>query len=347
MSETRHTYIIAACVMLLRVIVPGAAVAQRPAPAVKDYLKNTIGLDDGQMSDAQNGQVVVKLLHTDISRDVIVFGIVGIHASRASYIVHLRDIQSLIAARSQQFGVISDPTVPADFQSFALDGSEWKDLRHCRVNDCDFKMPESSMLQFAGDVNWEGSNAERQADSVMRNQMMNLVAAYRSRGNSALLRYDDTKGVQASDAFLALLNQSSYMQEYAPALRDYLINFPNGRPSGALDVMYWSVDRIPHLRPTFTLNQMVVYAPASGEAMIARKQLYANHYFEAALELSTLFDAPDLNGGAGIYLVTIRRYRFDALPGGFLNIRGRARSQLQKLMKSDLERERKAVEGTA
>jgi len=344
MKSIKETYIIAACATLACMSAAGSARAQNTAPPLDEYLRTTVGLNAGQIADVQNGQAVVKLLHTDVSRDVTVFGIIGIHTARDAYLAHLRDVQSLIAARSQRFGIINDPVTPADMQNVALDPSEWKDLKGCRVNDCDFKMSESSMKQFAQSVNWDGPNAEQQADSVMRLQMENLVTAYRTHGNAAMPRYDDTHGVQASDAFAALLEQSSYFQQYAPVLRNYLANFPADRPENTLDVMYWSMDKIPHLRATFTLNQMVVYTPPSGNAMIARKQIYADHYFEAALELSTIYDAPALNGGAGIYLVSVRRYRFDALPGGFLNIRGRARSQLQKVMKSDLERERKTAE---
>ena len=344
MNSMKYTHIIAACATLACAGATGTALAQNAAPPLDEYLRDTIGLNADQIANAQKGEAVVKLLHTDVNRDVTVFGIVGMHVTRDAYLARLHDVQSLIAARSQHFGIFSDPVTPADMQNFALDPSEWKDLKGCRVNDCDFKLPESSMRQFAQSVNWDGPNAEQQVDSVMKGLMENLVTAYRARGNAAMPRYDDTKGVQASDAFAALLGQSSYMQQYAPALHDYLAGFPAGRPEGALDVMYWSVDKIPHLRTTFTLNQMVVYTPPSGSEMIARKQIYADHYFEAALELATIFDAPALNGGAGIYLVSVRRYRFDALPGGFLNIRGRARSQLQKLMKSDLERERKTIE---
>ena len=347
MTSMKDTYIIAACATLVCMSVAGTARAQNTAPPLAEYLQSSIGLDPGQIADAQNGDAVVTLLHTDIGRDVTVFGIIGIHTTRDAYIARLHDVQALIAERSQQFGIISDPVTPADMQSVALDPSEWKDLKGCRVNDCDFKLSESDMKQFAQSVNWDGPNAQQQADSVMRLQMENLVTAYRARGNAAMPRYDDTHGVQASDAFAALLSQASYIQQYAPALRNFLVNFPADRPENSLDVMYWSMDRIPRLRPTFTLNQMVVYTPPSGSALVARKQIYADHYFEAALELSTIYDAPALKGGAGIYLVTIRRYRFDALPGGFLNIRGRVHSQLQKSMKSDLERERRTVEARA
>lgn len=44
--------------------------------------------------------------------------------------------------------------------------------------------------------------------------------------------------------------------------------------------------------------------------------------------------------------MSVRRYRFDNLPrGGFLNIRGRARDALAELVRSDLEKERDAIEG--
>jgi hypothetical protein len=343
MKNLKETYIIAACATLACAGIARPARAQNAAPPLGDYLRASVGLNAGQIADAQNGVAVVKLLHTDVSRDVTVFGIIGIHTTRDAYLAHMRDVQSLIAARSQRFGIISDPPTPAELQTIALDPSEWQDLKGCRVRNCNFKLSESDMKQFA-QVDWYGPNAEQQADSVMRLQVENLVAAYRARGNAAMPRYDDTNGVQASDAFAALLDQATYIQQYAPALRNYLVNFPADRPDNALDVMYWSLDRIPHLRPTFTLNQMVIVTPPAGNALIVRKQIYANHYFEAALELSTIYDAPALNGGAGIYLVTTRRYRFDALPGGLLNIRGRVRSQLQKVMKSDLERERKTVE---
>lgn len=347
MKISRKTYLIAACVPLACVTIVGSARAQSSAPPLDEYLRTGIGLNAGEIADAQNGKTVVKLLRTELGRDVAVFGIIGIHITQDAYAAHLRDVQSLIAGRSQRFGIISDPLTASDMQNVALDGSEWKDLKGCRVNDCDFKMSEADMKRYAESVNWDGPNAEQQADSVMRSQITDLVAAYRARGNAAMPRYDDTHGVQGSDAFAALLAQSSYFQTYAPALSSYLVSFPAGRPENMVTTMYWSLDRVPHLRPTFTLNQLLVYAPPSGSAVVARKQIYANHYFEAALDISTVYDAPALRGGPGVYLVSVRRYRFDALPGGLLNIRGRARSQLQKVMKSDLERERNTAEARA
>ena len=340
-TAVRNALLISAATAITAVAAP----AQSVTPVtLDDFLRPTVGLGSNELVQARSGKVAVRLLQTGMNRDVAVFGMVGIHNTRDAYMAHLRDMRALISAHAERSGVIGDPAQHADVAAFSFDESEWGDLRSCRVNDCDFKMPESLMQQFARSVRWGSSDARRQVDSVMRIAMLDMVTSYRSRGNAAMPRYDDTHGVQAGDAFSALLAQSGFLGSYAPAFYNYLVNYPAGQLPGALDVVYWSVEKIPHLRPTLMLSQLVEYTPASGTPLLVRKQIYANHYFEASFEVMAVFDAPDLAGGSGIYVVAVRRYRFDSLPGGFLNIRGRARSQLQKLMQSDLERERTTIE---
>ncbi|MEO7217766.1 MAG: hypothetical protein ABI026_06195 [Gemmatimonadaceae bacterium] len=340
-TAARNALLISAATAITAV----AASAQSVTPVtLDDFLRPTVGLGSSEMAQARSGKVAVKLLQTGMNRDVAVFGIVGIHTTRDAYMAHLRDMRALISAHAERSGVMSDPPQPADVAAFSFDESEWGDLRSCRVNDCDFKMSASLMQQFAQSVHWGNSDARYQVDSVMRTAMLDMVTAYTIHGNAAMPRYDDTHGVQAGDAFRALLAQSSFLGNFAPVFYNYLINYPAGQLPGALDVIYWSVEKIPHLRPTLMLSQLVEYTPASGTPLLVRKQIYANHYFEASFEVLAVFDAPDLAGGPGIYVVAVRRYRFDSLPGGFLNIRGRARSQLQKLLQSDLERERSTAE---
>lgn len=324
------------------------ALAQTSAPfTFNDFLRTTIGLDAGEVASARQGRAATKLLRTDLDRDVAIFGVVGIHVTREAYMARLRNTQALVAARAQRYGMIGDPIRPDDMRGAFFEGSEWRDLKSCKFNDCAFKLPLTAMQRFAQSVDWDSDNAKAQVDSIMLHNMQALVTDYRARGAAAMPRYDDTKGVQASEAFAALLSQSQFLREYAPAFHDYLLNYPSNKLAGATDVMYWAVDKIPHLRSTFTINQLIVYTPPSGVALVARKQIFADHYFEASFEVSAVFDAPDLVGGPGVYVVSVRRYRFDSLPRGILNIRGRARSQLQKLLQSDLNNERQQVEGNA
>src|SRR4029079_14299201 len=122
--------------------------------------------------------------------------------------------------------------------------------------------------------------------------------------------------VRASAAYPALLAQSSELFDYAPPLQKYLTSYPANRPKGARDVLYWSTGRPPKLRPTLTINHMVVYQSSSGTTLIARKQVYATHYFEGAFELLAVASAGPDAAAAPIYLITVRRYRFDNLSGG-------------------------------
>ena len=92
---------------------------------------------------------------------------------------------------------------------------------------------------------------------------------------------------------------------------------------------------MPRLRPILSLTHLVIYTPPElpGITLVAAKQIYANHYFETAIELTCAVER-----GSGIYLLVLRRFRFDNLPGGILNIRGKAIGALRDQLVLDLKR---------
>jgi hypothetical protein len=90
-------------------------------------------------------------------------------------------------------------------------------------------------------------------------------------------------------------------------------------------------------------HETVYEAPElPGTTVFAAKQIYADHYFEAGLEVLTAVDDTTSAGGAtppGITLVAVRRYRFDHLPSrGLLNLRGRVIGGLRDNVRADLAR---------
>jgi hypothetical protein len=320
----------------------GGAAAQSPAP-VSQYL-HKIGLDDSQIASAAAGQPIVKLLPAKSDRDVVVFGVIGVRVSQADYMKHALDQGRLIGASAPRFHIISDPATPADVRGVVFDSSEYRDLKDCRKGDCNFKLPAAAMKAFGEEVDWSAPDAKAQADARLQAGMLRLVEGYRARGNDAMLTYDDQGGVRAGDSFTDLLGQSSDLYDYAPALRKYLTTYPSNRPPGTRDILYWSNDHLPHLRPTLTLDHVVVYPSSPGTTVIARKQVYASHYFDSAVEILAVVSAGTQPEDAPIYLVTVRRFRFDNLPGGVLNVRGRVRDGVVGATKSSLERERASAE---
>jgi len=323
----------------------GVASAQSPT-SVNQYL-HKMGLDDSQIASAAAGHAIVNLVPAKTDRDVVVFGVIGVRVSPSDYMKHALDPGRLIGANGGRFHIISDPATSADVRDAVFDSSEYRDLKDCQKGNCNFKLPASAMKAFVEGVNWSAPDAKAQADAKLQAGMLRLINGYRSRGNEAMLTYDDQGGMKSSDAFSALLAQSADLYQYSPQFQKYLASYPANRPAGTRDILYWSNDHMPHLRPTLTLDHVVVYPSSPGTTFIGRKQVYASHYFDGAFEWLAVAGAGAQPEDAPIYLITVRRFRFDALPGGVLNVRGRVRDGLVQATRSSLERERSAAERLA
>ena len=324
---------------------PADALAQDGNPALESYL-NTLGIDAQQRATIARGRAVAKLLPTADSRDVTVFGMISVNATRDTVVARTFDLDRYLAARGARFHIFGNPVSPADFSEVRFDESEYRGLRKCRPTDCDFKLPASEMMGLAQQIDWSARGAKAKADSQWQAWMLRLVEDYRSRGNEAMPSYDDGQTVKAADAFSALLAQTGDLYELPPELEHYLATYPAERPDSARDFLYWSEDRLPRLRPVVTLNHAVAYTPsrAGAAAFVARKQIYASHYFEGGFELLAIVDGGVVGGEPITYLLSVRRFRFDYLPGGLFNIRGRVRRQLVDATRVDLERERSAMQ---
>jgi hypothetical protein len=204
------------------------------------------------------------------------------------------------------------------------------------------------MAELRARINWSAPDAAEQAAAYARRRMTEYVADYRQRGNTAMLVYADRGGVRASDAFADLLADSPYVFQYAPSFHRYLQDYPRAKLDGASDVVFWSRDEMPGVRPVTSITHTVVYSPPElpGATVIGSKQLFASHYFEAAFELVTLVDAAPADPAAGVYALVLRRYRFDDLPsGGLLNIKGRVTRKLRDQTEADLRRLKSVSEG--
>ena len=240
-----HVLVFAIGVMAARAHVSAQTPAQS-APAEPEAYLRTLGLSESLLRAADEGQTVVKLLKTESDRDVAVFGLVVVRASRDAIVARALALHGFIVTQPSPFGVFSDPPTAADVSAVAFDRSEYKGLRSCRPGDCEFKLSASAMRSFIDGVDWSSPNAKTQADERLQADLLRLVTDYRNRGNAAIPAYDDGPGVLSADAFAALLAQSGpTLTEYAPELYRYLTTYPLQRPDSATDFLYWSEERRP------------------------------------------------------------------------------------------------------
>ncbi|HEV8381717.1 MAG TPA: hypothetical protein VGQ29_09030 [Gemmatimonadales bacterium] len=324
---------------MLTLLLSLQAAPQRPAQLTQ-FLQQSIGFDTEQLAAVERGEPVVKVLEAHDRRDVVVFGIITLPVAREQYVRALRDFPtSLRTPNRTQLGIFSDPATEADVAAVTIDNRDVREMKNCKPGDCVVKLPATDMRRIHDQTNWSAPDVQAQLSGYARRRLVEYVTDYRRRGDSAMAVYDDrgNLNVRSSEAFAAQLAESPYVYQTVPSLRNYLADYPrNALPPGAAEIVFWSEDVLPHLRPILSVTHLVVYTPPElpGMTLAAAKQIYANHYFEAAVDLTAVVDR-----NPGAYLVVLRRYRFDNLPGGILNIRGRAINALRDQLTLDLRRQ--------
>jgi hypothetical protein len=322
--------------------------AQVMRPELMQFLQNQIALQPAQLAAAKAGQGVVKVLDAPNKREVALFGLVRVDAPRTFYVKRLIDFPtSLRAPGRTRLGIFSDPPSAADVQDFVVSHDDVQELKHCKPRDCQVKLPASLITRVRREIDLSGPGADDRVSSFARQSMVDYVAAYRTFGNAAMVVYNDSGEVYASEAFASLLAESPYVYDYLPAFHDYLKQCPRARPPGLTDVLFWSTDQMRGLKPIVSITHLMVYAPPERPELtvVGAKQIYADHYFEGGLELLVLIDDWGANP-AKTYLVLLRRSLFDDLPsGGLLNIRGKVIGKLRDQMASDLQRLKARAEG--
>ena len=324
-------------IALASVASPGRA--QGLPPSLEQFLLQTIGLHQDELSAVPSGRPVVKLLETPDRREIAVFGIVSIAVPRSFYVQRAVDFRSSLRSPSRlRFGIFSDPAVASDAAALSLRHDDVQDLAKCRAGSCKLKLSAEAIARVRSLIDSAPSSADSVVTAYFRGRMIDYVTGYRARGNSALTVYADAEANSAAaQVFDAMVSRSPYMYQYAPSLQRYLQNYPGDRPGDLSEALFWSEDDISGLQPTITITHQVVYAPPElpGCTLIVAKQLYADHYLDGALNLTAVVDpAP---GQQGLYLVFLRRLHFDDLPsGGLMNVRGRVIGKLRDQTRQSL-----------
>ncbi|MFI5311871.1 MAG: hypothetical protein ACHQQ3_11595 [Gemmatimonadales bacterium] len=316
--------------------------AQRSLPPLPVFEGRPIALSQAQLLALSHGEPVVEVLDSHDGRVVAVFGIAAVDAERKAFIARLTNFAiSLRTPAMQGFGLFATPATATNVGAFTVSPADAASLKACRPGKCEFKLPAAEMARARATLDSGASGAARLV-AYARRRAADYVNTYRARGNAAMVVYDDfgTTGVRASDAFAALLAASPWLSQNAPGLLQYLQNYPLARPAGASEAIYWSVETTKGLRPTMTINHVVVLSPADRPRVTveARKQIFASHYFEGALELLVAIDRADAPSGEGTWVIVLRQYRFDHLPEGILNIRGKAKASARERVSADLRR---------
>jgi hypothetical protein len=144
--------------------------------------------------------------------------------------------------------------------------------------------------------------------------LLDYVRDYRTRGEAALIEYNDKRDeVSLAAEQHALNDASSYIND--------LLSQAKSELRLAEDSIVWSKIKF-GLKPVIAINHVRIYRRSGDtgpQVLIASNQIYANHYFNASLALTAFVNVPGVDQGA--FLVYENRSRADGLEGPFGKIK--------------------------
>lgn len=295
------------------------------------FLRTAAGFSPDDLARLDRGEPIARVLDTD-RREVAIVGAVRVAAPQAKLFERYRDISSLKSSDVVlQIGRFGTPPSPDDLRSLEFESYDLETIRACKPGDCGVRLSSANMERFARDVNWSAADWRQRAGDLWRRLLVADAAAYVANGTLGDYRNKATP-LDIAQEFNVIFDSSKYFEGVSPEFFAYLRRFPSISLPGAENILYWSKDDI--YRPVTRVTHLVLY-PASGGArrpgLIATKQIYAAHYFDAGLGLTCAFD----DGASGFYMLSVNRVRTRSLTSF---TRGVVRAIVQR-------RSREAMEG--
>ncbi len=326
----------------------GQAVRAQDAPPrfperLERFLTDAVDLTRDGRRRLLAGEALTTMLDADPAKEVAILGVVWIDAPRRRYVQAVSDIERF--ERGGGFKVtrrISTPPRLDDFARLRLPDEDLRDLKDCRVGDCEVKLGEQALRRLQTEVDWRAADAPARANALIQRLAFDYVTRYLAGGNEQLAVYrDSSRPTFVAREFRDMVDAMPGLTTHMPEIRRYLLEYPRVTLPGATSFLYWQETEF-GLKPTIRISHLTIQEGLD-DTVVTSKMLYASHYFWTGLELRVLM--PDPARGAGFWLVTVNRSRSDGLSGftGMI-VRRRVRSQAENAMRAALEATKRRLE---
>lgn len=316
------------------------ALAQTSVPELQKLLREKAAFDDTDFAALKENQPAVKLVPGSDRREVAVTGLVNIHTSADDFLKSYREgMTKKNNSAILEIGSIGNAPALADLQNLTLEPGDIEDLKECVAGACEVKLSAQMIERFRKEIDWNAPDYQLQATNLFKQMLVEYLTDYRSRGDAALMAYNDKRNeISLAAEHRALASASGYVNDVLNAERSQL--------QVVEDAIVWSKIKF-GLKPVIAVNHITIYRrdrEVGPQVLIASKQLYANHYFNSSLALTAFVKVPD----ASAYLVYENRSRADGLGGPFGKLkRGVVEKKAVEGLRTILEHSRTSFDGTA
>ena len=298
-------------------LITAGPLAGQPAEKQMDLrtLITFLGFTEDESTKTARGEVAVKTLQTRDKREVAIVGISLVKANTECFLAKFQDIETFKRNPAVlRIHKLARPVGIDDLERLTLDANDISSLRDCRPGNCGMKLPSGTIEQLRQEVNWSSPDHAARAQTVFRARLFDYLQRYLSEGNTALVEYQDkSKPVRLAEEFRSLLAAQPSLAALTPVFYEHLAAYPAAPLSDVKEFLYWSTENF-GVKPVTSVTHVTIFRQ-SDHAVIASKQIYANHYFNASLGLTFLLDDPGSPGT--MYLAYLNRSRIDLLGGFF------------------------------
>ena len=316
--------------LLTATLTSGRAQSQTSASQAHALLRTAAAFTNAELARLDRGEPIAKVLDTD-RRELAIVGAVRIVGSQATLFERYRNGSNLKTSDViLETGRFSTPAVPDDLRDLHFEDYDLDTIRACKPGDCGVRLSTHDMERFAHDVNWSAPNWKQQAGDLWRKLLAANANAYFANGTLGDYRNKATP-LDVAEEFKILFASFTDFEKLSPEFMTHLKQFPTARRAGTQDLLYWSKDDIN--RPVTRVTHLSLYPAPAGTGrpgLIATKQIYAAHYFDAGLSLTCALD----DGTSGFYMVAMNRVRTRSLTGFSRSL---VRSMVQRRSRDAME----------
>jgi hypothetical protein len=293
--------------------------AQQNAAEVTHYLKDVAKVSPDDLTSLDAGHVIANTSSSGDEGEIAVVGAVRIRASKERVADYFHLLVTYVDGEvTQQIGQFHNPPRPEDVASLTLPDDDVRNLKSCKPGDCDVKLGGAGLAEVQSAINWNAPDAVTQINALARRRLVDYVSGYMHQGDAALVTYNDKSAPVSMNAeWQGLLRNSPNIMTYAPALAQYLAHYPTAKLPGSSDFIYWAKE-VYAGHPVVHADHMVRWSDPqkSDRITIAQKQIYASHYYNGSLAITTILDSTTPGGTPTSTVIYFNRSRGDLLKGG-------------------------------
>lgn len=305
---TRKQYLL--CTLLV-CLGAGSALAQASMAEFQQALREKAAFNEPDFAALQLNQPVVRLVPATDKREVAVTGLVNINASAEEFLRSYRD--SMMRKNNSailEIGSFGREPALADLEGLTLEPGDIDDLKECVVGECQIKLSAPMIARFQKEIDWAAPDYQLRVTNLFKEMLVAYIKDYRARGEAALIEYKDKRdSISLASEHRALTSAAGYVNSFLADTKSGLQLLE--------ETLVWSKIKF-GLKPVIAVNHISIYKRNSDvgpQVLVASKQIYANHYFNAFLALTAFVNVPGATNGS--YLVYENRSRADGLEGPF------------------------------